>query len=185
MTSNINSTINKLNSELTHNLANYDSDLLEKLLQETISRLDECKKIDNEILNVLKDKTNFKTGNSMNEFIKSFVGKSSNKTKRIDAELENTRILTSKSISNSILMDEIAKIKKKEEESSDMSNIWMKMDIETLKREFKKYDTVTSLKKAAGKILKSNDKKSTSRTKIETAIINRIQELKATVNIGK
>ena len=101
--------LSQINQAVSSQMYQYDATLLLKLLEDTFKKLEDCKRIDPDIVQFLRNKENFRTKKAMNDFVKRLTNEHSLKKRIYDTVKENAKLLTGKGYSLNELVREFQK----------------------------------------------------------------------------
>jgi len=183
----------------------YDLRQIQNHLLEFEQRLKSSFKISDSLLNFFKSKKNFRIKADLTTFSNKKLHNKVKKSTRLDIEKELALVSISKNLNIGDLKKLLGKpeigtkkftplSKKKAPAKNQKSKIkdqtvrWLSLTEEELIYELndlKRYPDPRSLKLAADSILKPNEKRMRSRTKILKAIIDRTSEEKAITHLGR
>ena len=173
------------------------------LTQKFKAELNSCIKPNEEIVEFLKSKRNFKTVTALQNLAVEILGKKSSFKKRKDVEIDLAIRLAQKKIGLDRLVPYIKPSKPKKKPSTakksrkprakkspaipDQVDRWMLMklsDVEAELNDSTKYPNVKSLKGAGKSILKAEDKRKRKKYLIVKLIIDRLAEEQSLLKLG-
>ncbi len=199
MENRIHTKLDEIRNKLQKNIANYDLNQVYDLLDQMEDKLVVCVKIDYEILDFFRSKSNFRIIQNLKDFGLKKLKYTVKGKRRVDIENGLAQYVSSKSIQRKELLSLLGKSEigeqkvqprttPKKRKIEDQTSRWIGLTLNELEDELNdldKYPDSTSLKKAAYSILLPNERRLRKREKILGIIMDRISEDKAIAHLGR
>jgi len=199
MENRIHTKLDEIKNKIQKNIANYDLNQVYDLLDQMEDKLVVCVKIDYEILDFFRSKSNFRIIQDLKDFGLKKLKYEVKGKRRVDIENGLAKYVSFKSILKEELLNLLGKSEIREQKIQprtttkkrkieDQASRWISLTLNELKDELNdldKYSDSTSLKKAAYSILSPNERRLRTRQKIIGIIVDRISEDKAIAHLGR